>query len=180
MSGHAGERAAWFLLALAGVALALAPAGALPLPLAGVALALVLAIAPGAWLARPIAVHASSPALAARSDGAFHAGVVWAAARAVPPEDPFFAGLALRYAWGLHAWAAAWVALAPRLGAYAPLEVTSALAAVSTLLAVGALARRLGATPRVQLGAQALALAGATPFAWLVLATRAASGAVRG
>lgn len=135
----------------------------------GVSVALLLVLA-----------HTFSPALSARSDGSFHAGVVWAAARALPPEDPFFAGLALRYFWGLHAWASAWVTLAPGLGAYAPLVVTSALAALSALLAVGAMARVLGASSRTRLLAQSLALAGAMPFAWLVLAARAASGDVRG
>ncbi len=262
LSGHARERAAWFLAAISGAALAMAPAGALPRPLAAVALTLTLGIVPGAWLARQLApgeasdaraalalllspcvsgvlmllprlagvatapaarafalaaallsawealrprqrdsnsasdrgvwavalgvgaalvlAHVLSPALSARSDGSFHAGVVWAAARGLPPEDPFFAGLALRYFWGLHAWAAAWVALAPGLGAYAPLVVTSALAALSALLGVGVLARRLGATPRVCWFAQGLALLGTTPFAWLVLVARAASGEVRG
>ena len=54
-----------------------------------------------------IAAHIASPELSRRAGGAFHAGVVWAAERALPPEDPFFAGLPLRHAWGLHAWAAA-------------------------------------------------------------------------
>jgi len=262
MTGHARERAAWFVAALAAVALAVAPPGTLPAPLAAVALALTFGIVPGALLVRALApgeasdtrtamalvlspflagigllfvrlggagaapaaqavalamalpaaaealrprardatapsdrgvwalallvgaalalAHLMSPALTARSDGSFHAGVVWAAARALPPQDPYFAGLALRYFWGLHAWAAGWVALAPGLGAYAPLVATSALAAVAALLAVGALTRALGGSPRVRLLAQALALAGSAPFAWLVLVARAASGDVRG
>jgi hypothetical protein len=262
MSGHARERAAWFVAALASVTAGMAPAGALPGPLAALVLTLSLGIVPGALLVRALApdeagdaraatalllspclggggmvllrlagvgvapatralalalalasawkalrpggrvaaaasdrgvwllavaagaglalAHTLSPALSARSDGSFHAGVVWAAARALPPEDPFFAGLTLRYFWGLHAWAAGWVAVAPALGAYAPLVVSNALAAVSALLAVGALARGLGATPRTRWLAQALALAGTAPFVWLVLAARAGSGAVRG
>lgn len=126
------------------------------------------------------AAHLLHPVLSARSDGAFHAGVVWAAARSLPPEDPFFAALPLRYFWGLHAWAAGWLALAPRPGAYAPLVWANVTAALGALLAVAALARRLGAGERAAVLAQALALAGAAPFAWLVLAGRAASGAVRG
>jgi hypothetical protein len=262
VSGHARERAAWFVAALAGVTLAMAPAGALPGPLAALVLTLTLGIVPGSLLVRTLApgeasdaraamalllspclsgvsmtllrlasvgaapaaralalalalfsawealrprrrdaaaasdrgvwvlalsvgaalvlAHVLLPALSARSDGSFHAGVVWAAARALPPEDPFFAGLTLRYFWGLHAWAATWVVLAPGLGAYTPLVVTSALAAVCALLAVGVLARSLGASPRTRLLAQVLALVGTTPFAWLVLAARATSGEVRG
>ncbi len=262
MSGHARERAAWFVAALAGAAAAAAPGGALPAPLAALALAITFGIVPGAWLAHQLApdeasdarasfalllspfvsgaclaiarlagapgvlaaqgfavasallaawealrpraretppssmravwglalgvgaaivlAHALQPLLSSRSDGSFHAGVAWATARQLPPEDPFFAGLPLRYFWGLHAWAAGWLALAPRLGAYAPLMLANAAAAVAALLAVGALARRLGATSRVCVLAQALALAGAAPFTWLVLVARMASGDVRG
>jgi len=140
-------------------------------------LALVFAIATAATIA---AVHVLHPVLSARSDGAFHAGVAWAAVRQLPPEDPFFAGLPLRYFWGLHAWAAGWLALAPRLGAYAPLLWANVTAALAALLAVAALARQLGAGPRAAVLAQGLALAGAAPFAWLVLAGRASSGDVRG
>jgi hypothetical protein len=139
--------------------------------------AFFLALAAGAAIA---AAHVWHPELSARSDGAFHAGVAWAALRQLPPEDPFFAGLPLRYFWGLHAWAAGWLALAPKTGAYAPLVWANATAAVSALLAVAALARRLGAGARGALLAQGLALAGAAPFAWLVLAGRASSGPVRG
>ena len=140
-------------------------------------LALMFACAVGAGIALAHVLH---PALSARSDGAFHAGVTWAAARHLPPEDPFFAGLPLRYFWGLHAWAAGWLSLAPKPGAYAPLVWSSATAALAALLAVGVLARRLGGGPRTAVLAQFLALAGAAPFAWLVLAGRAWSGDVRG
>jgi len=140
-------------------------------------LALVAALVTAAAIAAALLSH---PALASRSDGAFHAGVVWAAVRHLPPEDPFFAGLPLRYFWGLHVWAAGWLAIAPRLGAYVPLVWANATAALAALLAVAALARRLGAGERVAVLAQALALAGAAPFAWLVLAGRASSGDVRG
>lgn len=141
---------------------------------------------PAVWAVAVLAAVAVSvawwrlPALAERSDGAFHAGVVWAAERALPPGDPFFAGLPLHYPWGPHAGAAVWVSLAPALGAYAPLAASSALALASLLLAAGALARRLGASPRTALLAQALALAGAAPFAWLVLLLRAGRGELRG
>jgi hypothetical protein len=144
--------------------------------------------APHGWPARlalgfglaVLALHAFVPELSLRSDGAFHAGVVRAIERELPPEDPFFAGLRLRYFWGLHAWAAAWVAARPAIPATAPLVLANASAAIAALLAVGSLARRLGASGRAALLAQGLALAGAAPFAWLVLAARAASGEVRG
>ena len=124
--------------------------------------------------------HALHPALTERSDGSFHAGVVWAVERGLPPEDPFFAGLPLRYAWGLHAWAAGWLALSPRLDAHTPLVWANAGAAIAALLAVAALARRLGATPRATVLAQLLALVGASPFGWLALAGRAMRGEMRG
>jgi len=136
-----------------------------------------LAIAVGLAI---LAAHLVNPELTLRSDGAFHAGLVRAAGRALPPEDPFFAGLPLRYAWGFHAWAAGWLAVHPRVPAPAPLACACAAAAVAALLGVAALARRLGAGGGAALLAQGLALAGAAPFAWLVLAARAASGEVRG
>ena len=136
-------------------------------------------VAAGVGLVLGIARLASSD-LALRSDGSFHAGVVGAAARALPPEDPFFAGLALRYPWGPHAWAASWLDATPGLAAIVPLVVSSALAAVATLLAVRLLAHSLGAGPRTAVFAQVLALAGTAPFAWLTLVARAASGEVRG
>jgi len=144
--------------------LALEPGTALGL-LAGLALALA---------------YLTHPELLARSDGAFHAGLEWAAERAWPPTDPFFAGMPLHYFWGLHAWGAGWLALAPGLGAYAPLAWSSVTAVVATSIGVAALAGRLGAGPRGRLLAQALAVAGAAPFAWLVLAGRMASGERRG
>lgn len=137
---------------------------------------------PAVWMMAVVAgsavfaMHLLSPALSERSDGAFHAGVAWAALRALPPEDPFFAGLALRYFWGPHAWAAGWLALSPGLGAYAPFVVSSTFAIAATLLAVGALARRLGGSARVSLFAQALALTGTVPFAWLTLAAPGGAG----
>jgi hypothetical protein len=127
-----------------------------------------------------LVAHVLNPELTLRSDGAFHAAVVRAAERSLPPEDPFFAGLPLRYAWGFHAWAAAWLAAHPRVPATAPLVCACAAAAAAALLAVAALARRLGAGAPAALLAQGLALAGAAPFAWLVLAARAVSGEVRG
>ena len=137
---------------------------------------LVAALAGGA----AFAAHVLWPALAERSDGAFHAGVAWAAFHRLPPEDPFFAGLALRYFWGPHAWAAGWLAIAPGLGAYAPFITTSAFALGAALLGTGALARRLGAGRSGSVLAQALFLCGAAPFAWLALAGRASYGDVRG
>ena len=130
--------------------------------------------------AAALALHMLSRPLCERSDGAFHAGVAWAALRALPPEDPFFAGLALRYFWGPHAWAAGWLASAPAVGAYAPFVTSSALALTATLLATGALARRLGASARAAVFAQLLVLTGTAPFAWLLLAARSVSGQVRG
>jgi len=132
-----------------------------------------------AGLALAIA-HAVSPALTSSSDGSFHAGVVTSALRGLPPEDPFFAGLQLRYAWGLHAWAAAWVAVGPRIDPWTPLIASSALALIASLLAVGALARRLGASAGGARLAQAFLLVGTAPFAWVTLVARAATGTVRG
>ncbi|HEX5633890.1 MAG TPA: hypothetical protein VFX50_11715 [Gemmatimonadales bacterium] len=127
-----------------------------------------------------LVAHALQPALSWRSDGSFHAGVVWAVERGLPPEDPFNAGLPLRYAWGTHAWAAGWLVLAPRLGPLTPFVWSGACAAAAALLAVGALARRLGGSAGAETLAQALLLVGAAPFGWLILAARASTGDVRG
>jgi hypothetical protein len=200
-------RAAFALVAsplTCGAALALARAGGVRAALAAQAISAVLALLAAGEALRPhgggadraesratwrfalafgslvLAAHALLPALSWRSDGAFHAGVVWAVERGLPPEDPFNAGLPLRYAWGTHAWAAGWLALAPRLGPLTPFVWSNAGAAVAALLAVGALARRLGGSARAGTLAQVLALVGAAPFGWLVLAARATSGDVRG
>lgn len=179
MTGLGGAEAVRALSAVAALLAAweaLRPRGRPRRPL-DVPAATVFAILTGVAVAM---AHLLCPELSARSDGAFHAGVAWAAERRLPPEDPFFAGLPLRYFCGLHAWAAGWLSLAPRLGAYVPLVWANATAVVAALLAVAALARRLGGGPRAALLAQALALAGAAPFAWVVLLARAGSGDVRG
>ncbi len=127
-----------------------------------------------------LAAHALNPVLALRSDGAFHAGAVHALLRALPPEDPWFAGLSLRYFWGLHTWAACGVALVPGLSPALLLPVSGACAAIAALLAASALARDLGARPGASALAGLLVLLGASPFAWLALAARGGFGATTG
>ena len=97
-----------------------------------------------------------------------------------PARGPVLRRLPAALSVGEHAGCASWLVLAPSLPAWAPLLVASTLAGVATLLAVGALARALGGSARVSAFAQALALAGTAPFAWLTLASRAASGELRG
>ncbi|MFM7230540.1 MAG: hypothetical protein ACKO3S_00980 [bacterium] len=126
----------------------------------------------GAYLAMPV--------LLVRSDGSFHAGVAQAVLRAAAPEDPFFAGLSLRYFWGLHAAVAAGLALAPGIPASALLAVANLGALVAALLASAVLAERLGAGPRARALAAPLLLAGTVPFGWVVLAARSSVGETRG
>jgi hypothetical protein len=124
--------------------------------------------------------YLASSALVWRSDGAFHAGVVHAVSRAWPPEDPFLAGLPLRYFWGWHAWAASALALAPSVPVTAWIATSSALALAAALMGVRALARALGGEDRARGWATFLLLAGAAPFAWVVLAGHALVGETRG
>lgn len=116
-----------------------------------------------------------------RADGWFHAAVtLQVAERGLPPEDPYFAGLRLLYFWGMHAWAAAWLALAPKLSVWTPLIAFNLSAAAAAVLAVAALARRLGAGPGRIAFAAGLATLGYSPFTWLLPIARSMVGDVRG
>ena len=126
------------------------------------------------------AAHLASAALAWRSDGAFHAGVVHALARGVSPEDPFLAGLPLRYFWGWHGWAACVLATVPQIPATLLLASSSVLAFAAALVGVSSLAASLGAEARARGWAIVLLLVGAAPFAWLTLAGHALVGETRG
>lgn len=122
-----------------------------------------------------------NPWLAGHADGWFHAAVaLQIAQRGIPPEDPYFAGLRLLYFWGPHAWAAAWLALAPRLQVWTPLIAFNVAATAAVALAMAAMARRLGAGPRGATLAIFLMAAGYTPFGWLLVIARAMVGEVRG
>lgn len=135
----------------------------------------------GLWTLVVAALFAGNPWLAPRSDGWFHAAVTrQIAARGLPPEDPYWAGLRLLYFWGADAWAAAWLALAPRLAVWTPLVLFDVAAAFAAAIGVAALARALGASARGAAGAVALAIAGYAPFAWVQVAGRAIVGEVRG
>ncbi len=138
-----------------------------------------LTFALGAVVALALA-YLANPALAWRSDGAFHAGVVQAIARAWPAEDPFLAGLPLRYFWGLHAWAAMVRVLVPGAGASAALAASSVLAIGAAMLAVSGLAGALAGEARARVWACVLVLVGAAPFAWLALAAHTLVGETRG
>lgn len=138
-----------------------------------------LPLALGAVVALALA-YLGNHALAWRSDGAFHAGVVQAITHAWPAEDPFLAGLPLRYFWGLHAWAAMVRVLVPGASAWAALAASSVLALGAAMLAVSGLAGALGASSRARVWSAVLLLVGAAPFAWLTLATHALVGETRG
>lgn len=127
-----------------------------------------------------LAAHALNPVLTLRSDGAFHAGVVHAVLKGLPPEDPWFAGLPLRYFWGVHAWIACGTALVPSLPPVALLPVSGAFAAASAVLAASALVTRPGVPRATAPLAGALVLAGTAPFAWVALAVRGLTGETRG
>lgn len=134
-----------------------------------------------AWAALTLFALAANPFLAPRSDGWFHAAVSEAIARrGVPVEDPSFAGLPLLYFWGMNAWAALWLAVAPGLAPWTPWIALDVASALAVMLAVASLARRLGATPGARAWAVGTAALGSAPFAWGWIAARAASGEVRG
>lgn len=138
-------------------------------------------LAAALWTVLIAALLFGNPWLASRSDGAFHAAVtLQIAERSVPPEDPYFAGLRLLYFWGYHAWAALWVAIAPRLAVWAPLIALNLSGAVAVILGVCLIARRLGAGPRAMWASAALATLGCGPFAWVWLFARAFTGDVTG
>jgi hypothetical protein len=133
------------------------------------------------WAALAAVVLIANRNLVPRSDGWFHAAVtLQISTRGLPPEDPFFAGLRLLYFWGTHAWAALWLALQPRLSVWTPLVCLNLSGAIATLLGIGLLARRLGATPwGIRMGVL-LATLGYAPFAWGWIAGRAVTGQVHG
>lgn len=183
------------LLVLSGASVALAARG---VALAAAALAFLDALRPGsparagdddrpAWIAAAaftalvLVLLAGNPFLPPRSDGWFHAAVtLQLAGRGLPVEDPAFAGLPLLYFWGPALWCSLWLALVPRLAPWTPWIAFNLAGAFATLLGVVVLARRLGAAPRAQAFAAALAVLGYAPFAWIMVAARAAGGEVRG
>ncbi len=116
-----------------------------------------------------------------RQDGWFHAAVtLQIAGRGLPVEDPDFGGLPLLYFWGYHLWSALWLHLVPHVAVWTPLVAFNVAAALAVVLAVGGLARRLGADARGQRWAVALAVLGYAPLLWLLLPARALTGDVRG
>lgn len=138
-------------------------------------------LAAASWTALIAALLFGNPWLVPRSDGWFHAAVtLQIAERGAPPEDPFFAGLRLLYFWGYHAWAAVWMAAAPRLSVWAPLVAFNLAGTVAVMLGVCALARRLGAGTRGMAVAAAVAALGCGPFSWMWILLRAFTGDVRG
>ncbi len=135
----------------------------------------------GAWTILIAAFLLGNHALIFRSDGWFHAAVsAQIAQRGLPPEDPFFAGLRLFYFWGPHAWASLWNALQPELSVWTPLVAMNLSGAFASILGIGLLARRMGATPAGMAAAAATAILGNAPFAWGWIVGRAWTGDVRG
>jgi hypothetical protein len=138
-------------------------------------------IAAAVWTLMIAAVLLGNRNLIPRSDGWYHASVVLQiAGRGFPLENPFFAGLPIRYFWGLHAWAALWLGLAPALGVWVPLVALNLAGAFASMLGITLLARRLGAGG-AGMGAAALAAtAGCAPFAWGWVVARAFGGRMHG
>ena len=133
------------------------------------------------WTALVGAVLVGNRFLPLRADGWFHAGVaLQVLERGLPPEDQYFAGLRMLYFWGQHAWAAAWLALAPRLLPTTPLIAFNLSGMAAVVLAVGALTRRIGGGPRVVGLAAALTTLGYSPFTWAIPFLRSMTGEVRG
>jgi len=180
-AGAGTAAAARAALALAAALCAAAALRARGVPAPGGPGARAVAAIACAWAALVAAMFAVNPHLAPRSDGWFHAAVVeQIAARGLPVEDPAFAGLPLLYFWGHDLWAALWVALAPALAVWTPLAAFNVAAAAAVVLAVDALAVRLGARGGTRSLAAGLALLGPAPFAWLAPAARALTGETRG
>jgi len=141
-------------------------------------------LAAGLWTALMAALLLGNRWLAPRSDGWFHAAVTLqmggSAGHAVPPEDPFFAGIRLLYFWGYHAWATLWLGVTPALSVWAPLVTLNLTSALAVILGVCLLSRRLGADARGMWAAAAVATLGYAPFAWLWIVVRALTGDVTG
>lgn len=134
-----------------------------------------------AWAALCGTLLATNAYLPLRSDGWFHAAVVaQVAERGVPPEDPYFAGLRLLYFWGTHAWAAAWLALFPKLAPWTPLVWLNVSGAFAVVLGFAAIAQRLGARAGSVALACGLGVLGYSPFAWGYIVGRAFTGDVKG
>ncbi len=142
-------------------------------PVPGVAAAL--------WTVLVTLFLCGNPALAPRSDGWFHAAVSQQiAARGLPPEDPFFAGLPLLYFWGYHVWAALWLAAAPAVSVWTPLLLLNLSGAAAVMIGICLVTRRLGGDGRAMRWTAVLTVAGYAPFAWLQVLGRMVSGEVTG
>ncbi len=179
LSSGAAARIILTLIALTAITIAARPGRSEPLPPRG--LQWSEAWPALLWGAVVAALLLANPALAPRSDGWFHAGVVLQVAeRSLPPEDPYFAGLPLLYFWGTHAWSALMLSIAPSLSVWVPLIAANVAAAAALPLAVAALARALGASTTQAAFASVLILVGWSPLGWLQVAGRAISGEVRG
>ena len=134
-----------------------------------------------AWTVLVAALLVGNRWLPPRADGWYHAaGTLQILQRGVPPEDPYFAGIRMLYFWGMQAWAAAWLALAPRLSVYTPFIAFNLSAAFAVVLAVAGLARRLGASRAGVAFATGVATLGYSPFCWGLIVGRAMTGEVRG
>ena len=134
-----------------------------------------------AWTALVAALLVGNRYLPPRADGWYHAGAtLQVLQRGVPPEDPYFAGIRMLYFWGIHVWGASWLALAPRLSVYTPFIAFNLSAACAVVLAVAALARRLGAGPGGVALAAGVATLGYSPFGWLIVFLKAMVGDVTG
>ena len=173
----AATRGVLVAIALAALLAALRPATAVAREREGA----VPWLAAAAWTALVAALLLGNPWLPRRSDGWYHAAIaLQMAARPLPPEDPYFAGLRLLYFWGYHAWAVMWLAVAPRIAVWVPLIVLNLSGAVAVVLGVCLLARRLGAGPRGMWAAVGAATLGYAPLSWLWIGVRAMTGEVRG
>ncbi|MCC6652673.1 MAG: hypothetical protein IT348_16090 [Candidatus Eisenbacteria bacterium] len=177
---HAAAVAVSALVAVAALAVALGARGRAAPARRAAGDGAAFAVA-AAWTALAAVLLVGNTLLPLRSDGWFHAAVTaQIAARGVPPEDPYFAGLRLLYFWGSHAWASAWLVLAPRLEPWTPLMALNLSGAFAVVLGVGAIAQRLRANAAGVTLACLVALLGYSPFAWGMIVGRAFTGNVLG
>jgi hypothetical protein len=137
----------------------------------------LMALALTALIVVPLLVN---PVLRIRSDAWFHAAVAESIGRAgLPPDDPYYAGIQLRYFWAYHVYLLT-------LRSAVPASLFALMAAINVvffpiyLMTLFALSSRTGARRSGPFWSMLLAVFGINVFGSLLLAGRVAFGETRG
>jgi hypothetical protein len=137
----------------------------------------LMALALTALIVVPVLVN---PGLRVRSDAWFHAAVAESIGRAgLPPDDPYYAGIQLRYFWAYQVYLLT-------LRAAVPASLFDLMAAINIvffpiyLMTLFALSSRIGTKRSGPFWSMLLAVFGINVFGSLLLAGRVAFGATRG